>query len=138
MGDTCVDVVCCSCGKTFSTRLSYVKLGRGKFCSKKCSSDSRKHHKPSSKISEYKCPCGKTFFRYKSNVAASGALAVYCSRSCKNKYHTEGLFKHGHTGYRKRYDGDDISYAALHDWVHSVKNKTGICEHCNKKQINRT
>lgn len=128
--------IICQCGKIFFVTPAIFKRG-AKFCSMKCAGEFRKHKEPSEKIAEFKCPCGNIFLKYKSSIKKE-STEFYCSRECKNKYNKDGHFKVGHTGYRKRYEGDDISYGALHDWVHSVKTKTGICEQCKSMPVGRT
>src|ERR1700734_3017556 len=120
--------VICRCGNKFVVNEAVLKWGKGKFCSNSCKLRFRQLRPRDNKV-ELICPCGKTFLKYKSGLI-KGNWGIYCSQTCRQKYNTSPIFKIGHPSYRSRYEGDDISYAALHDWVHATKKKTGICEHC--------
>ena len=65
---------CLTCGKSFYTRPSIIKIGKGKYCSPKCSQQAR--------IKKIKrtCPtCGKVFYRAPSHIGK------YCSKKCVNE-----------------------------------------------------
>lgn len=82
----------CKCGKEFLTRPSYLKKGRGKFCSRACSDRYRVTDEVREKLSEamtgkdrggsvlHICErenCGKAFTTYRS------AVGRYCSDKCR-------------------------------------------------------
>lgn len=75
--------VCEVCGKEFNVRPSKVKIGKGKFCSKKCFDSfqaGKAWLKPSGIIIECKM-CGIAFYVMPGLIKRS----VYCSRKCFDK-----------------------------------------------------
>ncbi len=141
---------CLVCNKEFNIYPCYVKLGRGKYCSQKCSGKSQ------ITAEKRKCLfCKKEFHAFQSQIELGSAK--YCSRKCFNsarigkmkkclncntpfysyrsdkKYHNhkycslkcyiESAKGKNHWNWR----GDDVSYGALHGWV---KRKLGFPKKC--------
>lgn len=93
MNDKMVEVKCSHCGKTFQTYPSRIKMGQGKFCSKKCADASRRTQV------ERKCPiCGKKFLIKPSKLKKG--WGKYCSPACSYKAQ-KGVSKK-HEGSKKR------------------------------------
>lgn len=74
--------VCKFCGKEFEIKLSLIKRGNGKFCSKECMDDWRKNR--------VKCVCErckKEFWIPLSGIKLG--RGKFCSRECKDKWQSE-------------------------------------------------
>lgn len=144
---------CLVCGKEFTTYPCYKKLGRGKYCSQKCSSKSQITGE------SRKClACGKKFHAFQSQIKRGNAK--YCSRKCFNvsrigktkkcpicnkafySYRSDDKFgrrkycswqccvkgkrEGGHWNWR----GDDVGYSGLHTWVKKKLGFPNRCEIC--------
>jgi hypothetical protein len=69
------------------------------------------------------CTCGKSFKAHRSQIIRGGGK--YCSPEC---YH---LASRQFRGERKgNWRGDNVGYAALHDWVRRNRGAPTCCEHC--------
>jgi len=70
-------VKCGICSKVFYTKPSWVKLGGGKYCSRKCSDLARRKGKM------VKCfICGKEIYRSLEDLKNSKSQNYFCSRKC--------------------------------------------------------
>lgn len=145
---------CLRCGEKFKTYLSRVKVGKGKYCSKKCYWNSTFRN----------CLICNERFKVPSNSLKKG-IGKFCSRKCygisiKGKKHSAEVKKkistsliglntwskgrkHSPETIRKRvlqmqgvkhwnWKGDSVGYYALHDWIKRNLGKPTKCEHCEK------
>lgn len=74
MGRKIIEQKCKGCNKTYQAVESEIKRGNGKYCSRRCSFDSR------IKI-EYDIICGECDIKFKSDRITS----KFCSKKCSNK-----------------------------------------------------
>lgn len=70
-----VNKLCQQCGKPFSTTLSKIKNGRGKFCSQKCLNRSKE-------LEKVPCPICNTLFT--PIKQGNGKRKQYCSIKCSS------------------------------------------------------
>ena len=70
-----IERICPTCGKVFYTYPSYIKSGKGIYCSRKC-----KEIVQTTKVEKI-CPiCGKVFYVWPSNI--NRGRGIYCSNKC--------------------------------------------------------
>jgi len=76
---------CLNCGKEFYVYPSYIKIGRGIYCSHKCSNKHKTglHHWKWNRIEKECLFCGKKFWTTPSQVKIG--KGKYCSRECMGK-----------------------------------------------------
>lgn len=73
--------VCEKCNRRFTTRLSLVKRGWGKYCSRKCQYSS---HKTGVFLA---CNiCGVEIYRRKARLSRSKSGKYFCSKTCQTKW----------------------------------------------------
>lgn len=144
---------CLVCHKEFTVYPCYIKLGRGKYCSQKCSGISQINH-----VKRNCLVCHKEYFIFRDQ--AKRGIRKYCSRKCFNasrigkvkkclvcnktfySYRSDDKFhKHKYCSWECyikatkednhwNWKGNDVGYNALHNWV---KRKLGFpnkCEMC--------
>jgi len=94
--------------------------------------------------------CGYPFKTYPCRLKGnSGHKALFCSKSCANKYNQNGKktrFKKGHILSENRnlpigkkhfaWKGNKVSYRGLHQWVIRKKGYPKICSKCGKLVLN--
>ena len=99
----------CKCGKIFDVWPSRLKIGRGKYCSKKCS------------YKNYKRPNGLKYKIKKVNPTWFEKGFTPWNKGLKGW--NEG-------SKNPTWKGDKVGYHGLHDWVYRHKGKPKICKHC--------
>ena len=95
-------VNCKICGKKFSVRPSHLKMGWGKYCSRKCHHDDMKTGK---KI--FCFICGREVYRSPTRIIRSKSQKHFCSKSCQTKWRNTQYvgpkhlnWKNGKSAYR--------------------------------------
>lgn len=139
---------CLNCQKDFKTYESLIKIGKGKYCSKKCS-----QYTENKKISVKCVICSKELTTSLDRI--KDGRGKFCSRACYiqdwnkripgwNKgqsatwaignQHRKGI---PNTNWVKsigdsngKWKGDIVGYKALHTWVSRQLGKPNKCEHC--------
>lgn len=117
--------VICPCGEEFETTQARIDQGRGKFCSRPC-------------LYRYRAPrpTGLTYNITKPNPTAfrpgqtpwNAGTAGQGLQTAWNK----GL--PGRSGEdHPQWQGDDLTYFALHQWVARNKQRTGVCGRCGRR-----
>jgi len=88
--------------------------------------------------------CRSPFKTYPCRLTGKGGhKALFCSKSCANKYNQNGKetrFKNGSTAWKNRFThsgnnhfawkGKKVSYTGIHQWVVREKGHPETCEHC--------
>lgn len=89
-----IDRTCLYCGTQFQTFPSIIKLGRGKYCSRRCSVRHHaglpipKRYESGSRKQTFTCPvCGASFQRAPSEI--EGKNELFCSYACSGQRHHE-------------------------------------------------
>lgn len=131
--------ICEQCGKEFEVWPSTVRIGKGKFCSRKCSQEASK--KQVRRICEY---CGKGFEVWPSKIRNGGGK--FCSAKCKNESQKTKVKRICETcgkGFEvnpyevKQGDGRFCSKSCARSGENNNKWKGGkvkrICEACGKE-----
>jgi hypothetical protein len=97
------NVICCICSGTFYAKPRHLKIGWGKYCSRKCQFVAQ------TKGDEFRCiECSSTLYRPQSEIRRSKGR-FFCTKSCfmawKNKNILSGedhsRWKDGEGSYRK-------------------------------------
>lgn len=121
-----MDIKCKFCGDIFHTQLSRLKIGKGKYCSRRCVDKDRKNNK---KGKDLKCHCcSKTFYRSLSQVSNNN----FCSHSCAAKINNLGKVRNknginSHPGRKEVYDWKAIKkYYLLGNTVEKCIEKFGF------------
>lgn len=105
-----IETKCEWCNGVFQVRPSYLKRGRGKFCSHSCCVSKTHAKKRATFKDNCKCAmCGKAFRKTPSRLKNSKSNLHFCSRLCKDKaQRIEGLeamrphtYKDGYSRYRQ-------------------------------------
>jgi hypothetical protein len=116
-------VNCKICSKSFYAKPMHLKMGWGKFCSRKCQFQGQKNG------TNVKCAaCGKLLYRTPKHFKHSKSQSFFCDKSClavwKNKNVIVGekhpSWKHGENAYR------------------NIMKRSGgpaICNHCGIKDF---
>lgn len=97
------EVICKICSKKFYAKLSWIKIGNGKYCSLKCSQNSQRRG------SYFNCEiCNRQVWRIPSKIKHSKSGMVFCDKSCqtvwRNKFYSGPLHPKWNGGtdiYRK-------------------------------------
>lgn len=85
---------CAQCGNGFKTKPFFIKKGEGKFCSRKCSFESRKNGK------YVKCDvCKKEVYKTKKELRVSKSKKYFCSRSCQTKWRNQVFIGKKHANW---------------------------------------
>lgn len=75
---------CLVCSTEFQTKLSLVKKGFGKFCSRKCAAQTAPHFKDPKNWVTVDCAfCGSKVEKKKSALAGSKSGLYFCNKNCK-------------------------------------------------------
>jgi len=117
---------CLQCGKEFHTYPSRIKLGRGKYCSKKCS------NMPTNQTEVVCLYCNKKFMAKDSELSRGGG--IYCSKKCassdyKNHYSGEKASNWKGGKQRSRHNGD-YKYS---DWRLNIYERDSFtCQECGQ------
>lgn len=105
--------ICQRCSKEFTVYPNRIKIGEGKFCSKKCQGLSERIR------IERKCQiCDKIFIARPSDIKYHGAK--YCSRDCRRR---------GQIGKKK----PNCSGDKIHTWKGGITLQPKFCMDCGKK-----
>lgn len=112
------------------------KMGWGKYCNRQCYYNSRKGVRVSPntefkrvyKIVDMVCVCGNTYKTTEGRL--SSKRGKFCSNECKYIHSMLSGARH------KMWKGDNVGYAALHDWVKRQLGKPMTCEFCGYKSTN--
>lgn len=74
-------VQCKICGKSFSIRPFFLRIGWGKYCSRAC------HHAGMRKRFKVHCStCGEEIFRTRKMLKSSKSGKYFCSKSCQTRW----------------------------------------------------
>lgn len=104
-----MQTIICPCGQEFKEFLS--RIGRAKYCSKKC-------------LYKYRIrPSGLEYVLKKENPT-----------SFKKGHRTWNAGTKGLMPKPWNYKGDDIKYGTLHDWVGHWLGKATVCTFCGKTE----
>jgi len=129
-------VKCLNCSKDFTTILSRIKLGWGKFCSRSCQQFFQWRQK------EYR---ENMILKHKGQI--SGMKGKHHTKEAKEKNRLAHLgikysLKSIRQGASKRmgklnnkWKGDKVSYRSLHKWVERHLGKSDTCEECGIKNF---
>src|SRR3989338_10412015 len=98
-----VPVNCKRCGKGFSVKPFFIKIGAGKYCSAKC------QHEAARTGAWFKCEeCGKDVYRTPKYIRSSKSKKYFCNKSCQTVWRNKEFsgsrhanWKHGGGSYRK-------------------------------------
>lgn len=117
---------CLKCKKEFNWKgnLDRIKEGRGKFCSKSCSS----------KFYDYKV---KPFSFHKGNTPWNEGLKKETDeRVARYSQNRIGIKIPSQSGEKNHnWAGDNIKYTGLHKWVYRMLGRPDTCEHCGKSGL---
>jgi len=144
-------VKCQICEKEFYTKPRSIKLGWGKYCSKKCQFISQRNG-----ITTECSSCGKSVYRTKKEISKSKSQRYFCNKSClaiwKNRNMPSGEdhpnWKDGSNAYRSillksgkkpictECDFDDKRVLVVHHVDHNRKNNKKnnliwMCRNCH-------
>ena len=137
---------CEICNKEFYTKPSKIKIGKGRFCSKKCFYSTQKGGKKPNVSKALKGRIFKGTFKVgHPNYLTEKSIEIIRKKS-KERYEN-GLMKIGIKGQRSsmktefkkgkgknekniNWRGDAVGYFALHSWVKRRLGKPECCEHC--------
>ncbi len=108
---------CLICNEKFYTKPNWIKLGWGKYCSRKCSSINQLKGKPMACFM-----CNKETYKSPKQLVRSKSGKFFCSKSCQTLWRNTVLYvgrnnKHWKTG--------ESTYRAQ-----MTKNKEMICHMC--------
>lgn len=107
--------VACPCGKSFETTQKILDQGKGRYCSRPCMYKYRT--RPTGLAYDLKAP--NPAWYSKGNVPHNAGTA----KPKELKGRPRGEQHHA-------WKGDDVGYAALHDWVSLNYQKADACDHC--------
>lgn len=117
-----VTTVCTICKTEFHTKLSRIKKGWGKYCSKKCNYIGQKTGK---KLACHTCK--KEIYRSITGIKKSASKKFFCSKSCQTKWRNSKFTGNLHSNWR----GGMSSYR-------EIMKRSGIapkCARCNTSDI---
>lgn len=139
---------CLVCSKDFNTYPSLIKIGKGKYCSKKCS-----QFTDNNKVIVSCAVCSNPLTTSQERIKEG--RGKFCSRTCYEKDWNKRIpgWNKGKQAtwmlgnqYRKgvpninpsriygeknhKWKGNDVGYAGLHTWVSRQLGKPKKCDHC--------
>lgn len=145
---------CLVCSKDFNTYPSLIKMGKGKYCSKKCSQFTE-----NKKVTVECAVCSKLLTTSQGRI--KDGRGKFCSRTCytqdwnkripgwnKGQSATWAIGNQHHKGIpnvnpnkmfgevNPQWKGDIVGYTALHTWVHRQLGQQNYCEHCGNNKLN--
>ena len=127
---------CQECNKEFKTISSKVKIGKGKFCSRKCFYNNRKNG-----VNKECLLCGKSYYIKQSRINKSN----FCSSRCNAKYNHQGKQPKNSVNWKKEnhpnwkgginYKNEKIRHSLKYIiWRNEVyKRDNWTCRICKKK-----
>ena len=129
-----VMMVCEVCGKEFTVKVSAVKNGRGRFCSRECqgkwmSENQCGENSPSwkgGKVAKVCEVCGKEF-----SVFPSQSHHKFCSRECHEKWQSESRSGENHPMFGVKGEDHPMWKEKSPRWKGGVVTRT--CEVCGKE-----
>lgn len=92
-----IEANCLKCQKPFSTRLSEIKRGNGKYCSRVCAYNVKKPKRQLNNEKHNCAHCSKELLLNPSRVKGSKSGLFFCSRACQ-----DSLSYSIHNGSRKK------------------------------------
>jgi 5-methylcytosine-specific restriction endonuclease McrA len=114
-----VKVKCKKCRKTFYVKPCFIKLGFGKFCSRKC------HFNNTSGVF-LKCnTCGHEIYRMQSKIKRSKSGKFFCNKSCQTKWRNVEFSGKKHLGWK---DGKSMYRVIIEKSGTQV-----VCKLCGEK-----
>lgn len=116
---------CKICGRDFYARPSFLKIGWGKYCSKKCQYKSFKTGK------KFKCfVCGKDGYRVLAKISHSKSGKFFCSKSCQTKWRNTQFIGPLH----KNWKGGFSTYRDILEREGKIK-KCALCGENDKRVL---
>lgn len=109
---------CLVCKKEFRKPLSRIRVGRGKYCSRKCANEDKKGFVPWNKGLT-----GKT-------IRNSGSFQK------GHKTWNKGI-PYMQDGNHPNWKGDKVGYNALHSWIQRKLGKPNKCDKCQTEKAKR-
>ena len=111
---------CLVCKKDFRTKLFFIKIGAGKYCSKEC------HHKGLKKGEHVICAvCGVETYKSPKALRRSKSKKYFCGKSCQTKWRNSEFVGPKHANWQEgRY-----SYRGVLERNKVLK----VCSLCNTK-----
>ncbi len=108
---------CAFCNKEFKTFPQRIRIGKGKFCSRKCGC---MFH--GNRIKKICLACRKEF------IAKPSADRKYCSYKCYRKHFIVPKGEKHHF-----WKGDKIGYWGVHVWIRRTLGTPKVCQNCGSK-----
>lgn len=103
--------------------MARIKLGRGKFCCKKCKNEYQVNRHPSEKTIK------------KLREKLTGRVSPMKGRKHKNQSKCK-IRENAKIGEKHRHwKGNDVSYNGLHKWIRRWKGSSDVCEMCGKSGL---
>lgn len=118
---------CEECNKEKEVRISEIKRGYGKFCSRSCSAINK--NKKRTSIPNVICAnCEKKFYKNKSDKKQSKSGLYFCCRKCKDKAQRIGGIKE----IQPNHYGDELKDYRK---ILIKNNRLNFCERCGYDKI---
>ena len=118
--------ICLACQRRFKTKPSRVKIGKGKYCSRKCwySSIKFKNWTINPLFSKAKAENAK-----KTGKLNRGRIAW--NRGIPRPQYVKDAIS------KANWKGDKVGYAGLHKWVNEKLGKAKLCGHCGSTNLDK-